>query len=153
QNAAEAACSEDPTVPPVDEYCRTEREIGVVPTTDFISGTLFNALKPKAEAAVGQVATVDAIEDAPLAVQASPPASGLFSFDKWSSAPILVDALRDDIGRALSIDSTNPDWQRRLFYVPRAHVAKLHCNGGTVAAIEVWINGQQKFLNIAPKCA
>ncbi|PYL08599.1 MAG: hypothetical protein DME34_04300, partial [Verrucomicrobia bacterium] len=91
------------------------------------------------------VPSVDAIEEAPLAVQAAPPASGLFSFDKWSSAPILVDAIREAAAK--------PDWQRPLFYVPRAHVTKLHVNGGAVSAIEVWINGQQKFLNISPRCA
>jgi hypothetical protein len=88
---------------------------------------------------------VDKIEEAPLAVQAAAPASGLFSFDKWSSAPILCDAIREAAG--------NPDWQRRLVFVPRAHVTKLHVNNGTVASIEVRVNGAQKFLDISPQCA
>jgi len=88
---------------------------------------------------------VDAIEDAPLAVQAAPPASGLFSFDKYSSAPILIDAIRQDTG--------NPDWRRRLFLVPRAHVTKLTVANGATTQLEVWVDGQQKFMTISPTCA
>jgi choline dehydrogenase-like flavoprotein len=155
QNPLNMACDPNPNPgeAPVDEYCRTEREIGVVPAADYISGTLTAKLKTKFEAAKPAVTSVDAIEDAPLAVQASAPASGLFSFDKWSSAPIFVDAVREDAERAIRVDSNNPSWQRRLFYVPRAHVTKLHVNGGTVGTIEAWVNGQQRFLNISPKCA
>jgi hypothetical protein len=153
QNPTFKTCPDDPLQPPVDEYCRTEREIGVVPSKDYISGELVKKLADKLNVVKGSVPTVDAIEDAPLAVQAEPPASGLFSFDKWSSAPIFVDAVREDAVRAISIDPNNPDWQRRLFYVPRAHVTKLHTANGLVHTIEVWVNNQPKFLNISPQCA
>ena len=126
-------------------YETTERETGVFDKTDYISGPLFNELFKKFKAVKGSVPTVDAIEEAPLAVQAAAPASGLFSFDKWSSAPILTDAIREAAG--------NPDWQRRLFCVPRAHVTRLLTTNGAVTTLEVWVNGQQKFLNISPKCA
>lgn len=126
-------------------YENTEREMGVFDKTDYISGPLCVELMKQFQAAVPTVPTVDGIEEAPLAVQAAAPASGLFSFDKWSSAPILVDALREA--------AANPDWQRRLFYVPRAHVTKLHVTNGAVTTVEVWVNGQQKFLTISPKCA
>jgi choline dehydrogenase-like flavoprotein len=126
------------------EYEKTERETGVFDKTDYISGPLFNELFSKFNAVKASVPTVDLIEEAPLAVQAKPPASGLFSFDKWSSAPILTDAIREAAG--------NPDWQRRLFFVPRAHATKLHVTNGAVTTIEVWVNGQQKFLSISPKC-
>ena len=126
-------------------YETTERETGVFDKTDYISGPLFTELFKKFNAVRPSVATVDAIEEAPLAVQAAAPASGLFSFDKWSSLPILADAIREA--------ASNPDWQRRLFLVPRAHVTKLHAPNGTVSTIEVWVNGQQKFLNISSKCA
>jgi hypothetical protein len=153
QNPGGLKCSEDPNAPAVDEYCNTEREIGVVPTGDYISGTLEDKLRQKFEAAAQVVQSVDSIEDAPLAVEASPPASGLFAFDKWSSGPILIDAIREDVNRAFSIDSQNPNWQRRLFYVPRVHIAKLNVSGGAVRSIELWVNGQQTFLNIPAKCA
>src|SRR5262249_51456129 len=110
----------------------------------YISGALNDDLKKKATLAIA-AASLDAVEDAPLAVQAAPPASGLFSFDKYSSAPILVDAIRQDTG--------NPDCRRRLLLVPRAHVTRLIVTGGSVTQIEVSINGQAKTLPIAPTCA
>lgn len=128
-----------------DAYERIEKETGVFDKTDYISGPLFEALKKKFENVAGSVASVDVIEEAPLAVQAAPPASGLFSFDKWSSMPILTDAVREAAGR--------PDWQRRLFIVPRAHVTKLQTTNGAVTSIELRVNGQQKFLTIPPTCA
>ena len=145
QNPTPNACDPDPLVAPADAYCETEREIGVVPSADYISGALYEELKKKVIAAKTQVLSVDAIEDAPLAVQAAPPASGLFSFDKYSSAPILTDAIREAAG--------NPDWQRRLFYVPRAHVTRLLVNNGAVTTIELFANGQQKVLPISSTCA
>lgn len=128
-----------------DAYERVEKETGVFDKTDYISGPLFVALKTKFDAVAGGVVSVDAIEEAPLAVQGAAPASGLFSFDKWSSMPILTDAVREASGR--------PDWQRRLFLVPKAHVTKLHTSNGVVTTIEVRVNGQQKFLPISAKCA
>src|SRR5258708_23369060 len=99
--------------------------------------------------APGGVPSVDSVNDhdkgAPLAVQAAPPASGLFSFDKYSSAPILIDAIRQDTG--------SPDWRRRLFLVPRAHVTQLTVTNGAVTQLAVWVNGQRKTLTIPPSCA
>lgn len=128
-----------------DAYERVEKEIGVFDKTDYICGPLFDALMKKFKSAATGVATVDAIEDAPLAVQAAPPASGLFSFDKWSSMPIFTDAVREAAGL--------PDWQRRLFVVPQAYVVKLQTSNGTVTSIEANVNGQQKLLNVPPTCA
>src|SRR5258706_6271007 len=91
------------------------------------------------------VPTVDAIYEAPLAVEAAPPASSLFSFDKYSSAPILSDAIREA--------ASSPDWRRRLFLVPRAHVVKLHTSGDAVTQVEVRVKGEQRFLSISPQCA
>lgn len=91
------------------------------------------------------MANIDSVEEAPLAVQGASPASGLFSFDKYSSAPILVDAIREAAG--------SPDSTRRLFLVPRAHVIRLNSSGGFVNSIEVDIAGQRKLLPVAPNCA
>lgn len=128
-----------------DEYEKTERETGVFDKTDYISGPLNDDLKKKTASAFPKVKNLDSIEDAPLAVQASPPASGLFSFDKYSSAPILTDAIRQDTG--------NPDWRRRLFLVTRAHVTRLIVTNGSVTGLEVRVNGQQKSLTIPSSCA
>ena len=128
-----------------DEYERIERETGVFDTTDYISGALNEALKKRLEAVRTGVPTVDGIEDAPLAIQAAPPASGLFSFDKYSSAPILIDAIRED--------TANPDWRRRLFLVPRTHVVRLIVTNGAVTRIDAFERGQPKSLAISRVCA
>src|SRR6266852_2289930 len=75
-------------------YNDVEREIGVDPTTDYISGPLFDELLKVFKAAAKQVPSVDRIDEAPLAIQGAPPAPGLFSFDKYSSAPILITGVR-----------------------------------------------------------
>jgi choline dehydrogenase-like flavoprotein len=130
---------------PPDAYEVTEKETGVFDKTDYISGPLFDELFKRCKAVMGAVPNVDVIEEAPLAVQAAAPASGLFSFDKYSSAPILTEAIREA--------GASPDWRRRLFLVPRAHVVKLNTSGDAVTQIEVRVNGQQRFLSISLQCA
>src|SRR5437867_5721834 len=97
------------------------------------------------DAAIKKVSTVDGAEVAPLAVQAAAPAPGLFPFDKYSSAPILTEAIREAAG--------DPDSTRRFFLVPRAHAVKLHNSNGVINAIELYYNGQQKFISVSPDCA
>lgn len=129
-----------------DAYEATERETGVFDKTDYISGPLNTDLMNKMTAAQPSVASVDAIEEAPLAVQGAAPASGLFSFDKYSSNPFLIDAIREDA-------AIPDDWRRRLFLVPRAHVTRLSVTNGAVSEIEVWVNGEKKLLPVSPQCA
>lgn len=86
-------------------------------------------------------------ETAPVAVHGEPPASGLFSFDKYSSAPVLIDAIRDDIGRARGEDTN-----RSLFLVPKAHVTKLHTGNGPVDRLEVFVDNQVRMLRVPPSC-
>jgi choline dehydrogenase-like flavoprotein len=106
-------------------YPTVEKEIGTSETTDYISGPLYDELKKKFDTAIaGGISTVDKAEEAPLAVQGKPPASGLFSFDKYSSAPILIDAIREA--------AADPDNERRLFYVPKTQVVKLHTIGSNL---------------------
>ncbi len=135
-------------------YPEVESETGVVPATDFISGDLYLALHAQLVAAaavtphIETVMGTNGVEVAPLAVQGSAPASGLFSFDKYSSLPLLFEAIRQDIDLS-GFNNAN----RRLFLVPRAHAVKLHTVGGTVQSIEMDVGGQRKFLNISPQCA
>jgi hypothetical protein len=126
-------------------YSKVESEIGVTPSTDFITGALYIDLKARLTTVSPTVTNIDSVGEAPLAVQGSPPASGLFSFDKYSSAPILVDAIREAAG--------SPDSARRLFLVPRAHVIRLNASGGIVNSIEVDVAGERKFLAVSPSCA
>lgn len=137
-----------------DNYTTVENETGVVPGADFIFGPLTDMLRAEVTSAAATVANIEAgvgsggVEAAPLAVQGSSPASGLFSFDKYSSLPLLVDAVRE----AVAASGVN-DAVRRLFLVPLAHVIKLHTAGGIVHTIEADVAGERKFLSISPTCA
>lgn len=135
----------------LDRYIDVESEIGVVPATDFIFGELGDVLGTACVSAAAATPDIDTsmgtsgVEIAPLAVQASSPVSGLFSFDKYSSLPVLVDAIRADVGA-----SGGQDAARRLFLVPLAHVVKLHAADGKVHTVEVEAGGQRRFLSLAP---
>ncbi len=126
-------------------YAASEEEMGVDQKADFINGPLFDVLFAAFKNVAGQVASVDAIEEAPLAVQGQAPAPGLFSFDKFSSAPILCDAIREA--------AADPDSVRRLFLVPRTHVMRLVSNGRLITALELFTNGQFRSLPVSPDCA
>jgi choline dehydrogenase-like flavoprotein len=126
-------------------YPLLERQTGVDVKTDFIQGPLFALLKQRASALVPGVASLDAVEDPPLAVQGQAPASGLFSFDKYSSVTLLMDAVREAAG--------DPDNRRRLFLVPNAHVTSLDVTSGAVSGIHAVAGGAAKFLAIPPTTA
>src|SRR6516165_4959750 len=129
-------------------YGELEKQLGVSESTDFIQGPLYEAMLGKAKAVQPRVASLTTVEAPPLAVSGRPPASGLFAFNKYSSLPLLISAIRDAIQEA-----GGDDGRRRLFLVPRAHVVKLYATGGVVRRIEVFVNGRQRFLDIGPGCA
>ena len=137
-----------------DHYTDLESETGVVPATDFIFGELGDVVRNACVAAAAATPDIETaigasgIEVAPLAVQGSAPVSGLFSFDKFSSLPVLVDSVRADVGASGVNDAA-----RRLFLVPLAHVVKLHAGGGAVHTVEVEAAGQRRFLPLAPGAA
>jgi choline dehydrogenase-like flavoprotein len=128
-------------------YPVLEQQTGVDVKTDFIEGPLFNIIKQRIAALIqnGALANIDSVEDAPLAVQGQAPASGLFSFDKYSSATVLIEAARDAAGQ--------PDSQRRLFVVPNAHVTRLNTANGAVTSIEVFVNGVRQVLGVRANAA
>jgi choline dehydrogenase-like flavoprotein len=121
-------------------YEAVETEIGVRPTTDYISGPLYERLAARFGAVVGADQSVEA---APLAVQGQAPESGLFPFDKYSSAYLLFDAIREDIGRRWR---GNINAWRRLMLLPRAQVVSLQLSGSRVTELELRVNDQQQFL-------
>jgi choline dehydrogenase-like flavoprotein len=129
------------------QYSIIESETGVVPAADFIFGDLQAALQPAVTAAAATVQVLTGVETAPLAVQGAAPVSGLFSFDKYSSLPLLTEAIRRD-----ARSSGGSDAARKLFLVPRAHVIALHTSGGTVRTVEVDVAGARRFLDLAPGC-
>lgn len=128
-------------------YPVIEQQTGVDVRTDFIEGPLFNVLKQQVSNILqnGTVANLDSVEDPPLAVQGQAPASGLFSFDKYSSVPVLISAAREA--------ASQPDSQRRLFVVPNAHVTRLIASNGVVSSIEVFVNGVRRSLPVRSNCA
>jgi choline dehydrogenase-like flavoprotein len=131
-----------------DHYAEVEMQLGVAESAEFIQGPLYQSLWARAEAVQPKVAGLTGIERPPLAVLWRSPASGIFAFNKYSSLPIIIGAIRDAILEAGVNDS-----RRRLFLVPKAHVVKLHTSDGVVRQIEVFVDGKQRFLDIAPQCA
>ncbi|HKQ14327.1 MAG TPA: family 16 glycoside hydrolase [Steroidobacteraceae bacterium] len=141
-------------IKPQNNYEEVEQETGVFDKTDYISGKLFEALLGKATEIAGsadlkvRIATVKAAEEAPLAVQGAAPRSGLFSFDKYSSVPILFTAVREA--------ANGPDSARRIFVVPRAHVIRLGRSGNRVTQIEASIDGRPVTISqdnvLSPDC-
>jgi choline dehydrogenase-like flavoprotein len=128
-------------------YPLLEQQTGVDIKTDFIQGPLFDLLKQRVSGLIqnGNLANVDTAEDPPLAVQGQAPAAGLFSFDKYSSVNVLIEAARDAAGQ--------PDFQRRLFVVPNAHVTRLNTANGAVSSIDVFVNGVKQNLSVRANCA
>jgi choline dehydrogenase-like flavoprotein len=126
-------------------YRDVEVEIGAYPTTDYIHGALQKEIKRILDSARPSVPTVDEVQDAPLAVQGATPRSGLFSFDKFSAAPILLDAIRESVGQAGGNDA-----KRRLFLVPRVHVTRLQTEGALVVGVHVRVNGEPRYYPLSP---
>ncbi len=123
-----------------ENYETVESEIGVEPTADYISGVLNDELLAAFGAALPQYE----VKDAPLAVQGKGPESGLFGFDKYSSATLLIDAIREDIRRRWTL---NDDSRRRLMLLPRAHVTRMRTSGGKVTGLDLSVNGTPRSLS------
>ena len=142
-------------------YADVELEMGVKDKADYLSGALNTRLNAALNAVVASPRALDAgvtvkasVDEAPIAVQASAPGPGLFSFDKFSSVPMLLESIRDDIARRWTL---NDNSRRRLFLVPRAHVLRLVTDAsGAVTAIDVAYNGVRHSLstpaNLSPDC-
>jgi choline dehydrogenase-like flavoprotein len=133
-------------------YPKLQRQVGILDSqgavsTNYIEGPLFDRVKGKVDGIVAahSVPNLDTSERAPLAVQGAPPASGLFSFDKYSSIVLLIEAVREA--------AAAPDSTRRLFIVPNTHVIRLEASAGKVTGIDVSYNGARKSLAVGPNTA
>ena len=145
-------------------YERVELQLGVAsftPTgaittrTGFIDDTGLTGLTNVLRNAIDKLVTTGAVigsvqktQTAPVAAQGDNPTSGLFSFDKYSSVPLLTEAIREDIDR-----SGDDDSRRNLLLVPLTRVLRFNFNGSTVDSIDVSTDGTRKSLAIPPHCA
>jgi hypothetical protein len=129
-------------------YQDTEDEIGVTQPANHLTTTFGKTLQTALGAAAPAGLTVT---QAPLAVQSDPPAGALFSFDKYSSANLLISAIREDIARNWTL---NDDSRRRLLLVPRAHVTQLFTDSTTaVQRIALTVDGQPRTLTVGQELA
>ena len=123
-------------------YQAVEFEIGVHPADDFVFDPVLGPEEPPdrigLNAALGErlKAALAALrqnggtplgdpEPPPIAVQTQSFVSGVFSPDKFSSLTLLISAIRDAQGRTSGGTPQERDFNRRLFLVPNAHVARL----------------------------
>lgn len=115
-------------------YSKIARQIGTEPTADYVQGELTDAMRGKAQKIVsdGTIPTLVRAVDAPIAVQADSPESGLFSMDKFSSLPLLLDSVRED-----AEGGGNKNENRHLFVVPHTRVLRLETEKGRVKEIVV----------------
>jgi hypothetical protein len=130
-------------------YALVEKEIGVVPSTEYIiHADLYKALSKAFASVLPHVPTLTEYEEAPLAVQAGPPQPGLFPFDKFSSVTFLMNAIRDNWNAHLG-DGNARD--RRLFLLPRTRVARLKREGDAVVEVAlIDSDGDLHTLDIPP---
>ena len=115
-----------------DGYEFVEKEIGAVPAADFINGKLFDILEQRGQAVLSENPRLTSVEPPPIAVLGQSPGSGLFSMDKFSSLPLLLDNIRQDAEQA----GANNNF-RRLFLVPNAEVLKLETENSVVTQVVV----------------
>jgi choline dehydrogenase-like flavoprotein len=137
---------------PTTGYEDIEDEIGVKKPQNFLETTFGQTLHTALLAAAPAGLTV--ADQAPLAVQGAPPSGALFSFDKYSTANLLIAAIREDIARTWTL---NDNSRRRLMLVPRAHITQLFTDGtGSTRRIALTVDGQPQTLTVgqelAPNC-
>ena len=132
-------------------YDYTATEIGSNQRTDFIAKTdtfkkLDKALRAAARKKISDVARIDLIREAPLAVMGSRPTPGIFPFDQYSSATFLIDAISQDLR-----ESKDPARDRRLMLLPRAEVIGLKRDEKqAVTSLDLEVHGDAKTLRLGP---
>ncbi len=132
-------------------FADAARQIGTDTTNDFMHGKLHEALRQILTDGIDQNKVRGAIPlselplhlsdagtnppdalklEAPLAIQGAAPLPGFFPMNKFSSAPLLMEA-----ARVAQADSGGDDVKKRLMIVPDVHVTRLvtgQRNGQTV---------------------
>lgn len=137
-------------------FRQASEQLGVNQTNDFIFGGLHTALRKELFDAINASKVSDAIAlaslplniddvppgsenlfklEAPLAVQARPPRSGSFLFNKFSSVPLVIEATR-----AAFNEAGGDDVKKRLMVVPNCHVTRFETTvtGGVTRVSKVF---------------
>src|SRR5262249_26208378 len=110
---------------------------------------LYSALTNEFNDAKSSMTGITEVKEAPLAVQGASPKSGVFPFDKFSSCPFLLDAIRNDVG----INTGHGDVSRRILLLPRTQVLRLNRSGSAVTSLDLSVDGQARTLTVRPTCA
>jgi choline dehydrogenase-like flavoprotein len=113
-------------------YAEVARQIGTDVTADYVHGPLKDRLKTIAEQIVadGIVPHLTRVVEAPIAVHAEGPESGLLPMGKFSSLHPLLDSIRED---AESSDGFVRN--RFLFLVPHAEVLRIETADGRATTL------------------
>jgi hypothetical protein len=132
-------------------YERMERLTGRAGRAAFLEGPFAQAIRTRVDAAVRQT-RLGPVENAPVATVGddSPGGSDLFAFNKFSSAGLLMRAVRQAVREAY------PDGERRLFLVPGVRVLQLLRDGSDpsrVGALQLSVNGgEPQQLELGQNC-
>src|SRR5690349_1234120 len=141
-------------------------QIGTSATNDFIFGEMHEAMRSQLRQAIDASLVQDAIPlaqlplhlhdvpagqeplykvEAPLAVQAQPPRSGFFPFNKFSSVPLWIET-----ARLAQSESGADDVKKRLMVVPGCHAIRLITDGAATARRVVAIETDQGTIPLSP---
>jgi choline dehydrogenase-like flavoprotein len=113
-------------------YAEVARQIGTDTTADYVHGPLMDRLQTMAQHIVadGTVDHLTRVIDAPIAVHAEGPESGLLPMGKFSSLPLLLDSIRED-----AENSGGFNGNRFLFLVPHAEVLGIQTAQGRATTL------------------
>lgn len=103
-------------------YADVARQIGTSITDDYIHGPLMDRLLELADNVVSDKAVpqLTRVAEAPIAVHAVGAESGLLSMGKFSSLPLLLDSVREDVEHCGGFNGN-----RFLFLVPHVEVLRI----------------------------
>jgi choline dehydrogenase-like flavoprotein len=154
-------------------FRQAAEQIGTTQTNDFIHGPLHTALRRQLFEGVNNGLVTDAVPfaeipqlldnvpagkeelfklEAPLAVEASPPRSGFFPFNKFSTTPLLAQVARS--AREESVQgfpsADGADVRKRLMVVPNCHVVRLITDVAGGKAHVTGVLTSQGFIPLPP---
>lgn len=113
-------------------YAEVACQIGTNVTADYVHGPLMDRLKTTAEQVVadGTVGLLTRVVEAPIAVHAEGPESGLLPMGKFSSLHPLLDSIREDAESSHGFIGN-----RFLFLVPHAEVLRIETAEGRATTL------------------